>query len=64
VGDILAEIRQAQDTYRIKDFAFYADLLPWDTGRNLEPLLEALIADQPIFASVASCAIIACRDLA
>ena len=25
---------------------------------------EALIADQPIFASVASCAIIACRDLA
>jgi len=26
--------------------------------------LEALIADQPIFASVASCAIIACRDLA
>jgi len=49
VGDILAEMHHAQDTYGIRDFAFYADFLLWDTERNLEPLLEALIADQRFY---------------
>ena len=44
VQDILAEIHSAQDTYGIKDFAFYADFLLWDHENNLQPLLEALIA--------------------
>ncbi|HBY94685.1 MAG TPA: hypothetical protein DEP84_12115 [Chloroflexi bacterium] len=49
VKDILAEMQTAQDTYGIKDFAFYADFLLWDHEQNLQPLLEALIADDSRF---------------
>ena len=49
VSDILAEMRHAQDAYGIKDFAFYADFLLWDSERNLEPLLESLIADERFY---------------
>lgn len=45
VKDILAEMQFAQDTYGIKDFAFYADFLLWDHEHHFQPLLEALIAD-------------------
>jgi hypothetical protein len=45
VDDIVAEIHHAQDSYGIKDFAFYADFLLWDHERNFQRLLEALIAD-------------------
>jgi radical SAM superfamily enzyme YgiQ (UPF0313 family) len=45
VDDILAEMRAAQDTYGIKDFAFYADFLLWNHEHNFQPLLNALIAD-------------------
>lgn len=41
--DILAEISMAQDTYGIKDFAFYADFLLWDHEHTFQPLLERLI---------------------
>lgn len=49
VEDILAEMRFAQDTYGIKDFAFYADFLLWDHEHNFQPLLEALIADSHFY---------------
>jgi hypothetical protein len=49
VSDILAEMQFAQDTYDIKDFAFYADFLLWDHERNFQPLLEALIADRRFY---------------
>lgn len=49
VPDILAEMQHAQDTYGIKDFAFYADFLLWDHERNFQPLLEALIADRRFY---------------
>lgn len=45
VQDILAEMQYVQDTYGIKDFAFYADFLLWDAERNFEPLLKALAGD-------------------
>ena len=45
VDDIAAEIRYAQDTYGIKDFAFYADFLLWQHEEHLQPLLRALITD-------------------
>ena len=45
VQDILAEMQCAQDTYSIKDFAFYADFLLWDHQRHFQLLLEAFIAD-------------------
>ncbi len=45
VSDILAEMHAAQDTYGIKDFAFYADFLLWDYEHNFQPLLEALVAE-------------------
>lgn len=49
VDDILAEMRFAQDTYGIKDFAFYADFLLWDHEHNFQPLLEALIKDRRFY---------------
>ena len=49
VSDILAEMRHAHDTYGIRDFAFYADFLLWESEHNLEPLLEALIADKRFY---------------
>jgi len=49
VDDILAEMRAAQDTYGIKDFAFYADFLLWDHEHNFQPLLDALIADSRFY---------------
>jgi hypothetical protein len=49
VQDILSEMQAAQDTYGIKDFAFYADFLLWDHEHNLQPLLEALIADRRFY---------------
>lgn len=45
VRDVVAEMRTAQDTYGIKDFAFYADFLLLGHEHNFQPLLEALIAD-------------------
>lgn len=45
VADVLAEMQHAQDTYGVKDFAFYADFLLWQPERNLEPLLRALASD-------------------
>lgn len=48
-SDILAEMQYVQDTYGIKDFAFYADFLLWDHEHNFQPLLEALIADSRFY---------------
>lgn len=45
IQDVVAEMRSAQEIYGIKDFAFYSDFLLWDHEQNLQPLLEALIAD-------------------
>jgi radical SAM superfamily enzyme YgiQ (UPF0313 family) len=39
----------AQDTYGIKDFAFYADFLLWDHEHHFQPLLEKLIADRRFY---------------
>lgn len=49
VQDVVAEMRTAQETYGIKDFAFYSDFLLWDHEHNLQPLLEALIADKGFY---------------
>ena len=49
VHDVLAEMQVAQDTYGIKDFAFYADFLLWDHPQNFQPLLEALVADRRFY---------------
>ncbi len=49
VDDIVAEMQHAQDTYGIKDFAFYADFLLWDHERNFQRLLGALIADSRFY---------------
>jgi len=49
VQDIVDQMHYAQDTYGIKDFAFYADFLLWDHERNFQPLLEALIADKRFY---------------
>lgn len=49
VEDVVAEMRTAQETYGIKDFAFYSDFLLWDHEHNLQPLLEALIADKGFY---------------
>jgi len=43
--DIVGEIHHAQDTYGIKDFAFYADFLLWQHEECLQPLLKTLIND-------------------
>lgn len=49
VQDILGEMQTAEDTYGIKDFAFYADFLLWDHERHFQPLLESLIADSRFY---------------
>lgn len=46
IDDILAEIYTAQDTYGIKDFAFYADFLLWNHEHTFQVLLERLIASK------------------
>ncbi len=45
VQDIVDQIHHAQDTYGIKDYAFYADFLLWDHEHNFQPLLRALVDD-------------------
>lgn len=47
VEDIIAEMRHAHDTYGIKDFAFYADYLPW--APDFERLLERLTQESFFF---------------
>ena len=49
VEEILREMQSAQDTYDIKDFAFYADFLLWDHEHYFQPLLEALIKDDRFY---------------
>lgn len=45
-ADIVAEIRHQIDEYGVKDIAFYADFLLWDSEVNFEQVLKPLIADQ------------------
>ena len=44
--DIVAEINHQVDEYGVKDIAFYADFLLWDSEANFEQVLKPLIADQ------------------
>jgi radical SAM superfamily enzyme YgiQ (UPF0313 family) len=41
--DIVSEMRSAHDTYGIRDFAFYADCLLWDSEQNFQRVLELLL---------------------
>lgn len=47
VEDIVAEMRYAHETYGVKDFAFYADYLPWSPC--FEQLLERLAGENFYF---------------
>jgi len=43
--DIVAEIQHQYDQFGVREVAFYADFLLWDSENNLEPVLSALSSD-------------------